>query len=157
MNIINPTPSKNGDEILRITSEDKQLIGKISEKQLNYFKYKQEVKLIDKNNHIYYGTIQSIGEIPITSNSKTSLYQIIIKASQTFPIGSHFKVQPNHENYEVPKSSLIEKEYVFILKNGNLVKRKIKYTTSKNAGYMIVTQGLNIRDKVVKNPKNLEK
>ncbi|QDA66925.1 hypothetical protein FH487_10265 [Staphylococcus epidermidis] len=52
----------------------------------------------------------------------------------------------------LPTSAIVQKRYVLILKNGKITKREVTYKKSLKSGYINITKGLLIDEKVVKNP-----
>ncbi|MCH8665747.1 MULTISPECIES: HlyD family efflux transporter periplasmic adaptor subunit [Staphylococcus] len=151
--INNTTPSKENDIILTITSEEHIIVGDLPETFRNKFKIDEEVTLLTSNNQQFYGKINSISPIPKAYHTKNSVYRVIIKSDKNCPLGTHIKVAPYHTTFELPQSVLIQKDCVLISKNNKLIKREVKYTKSSKKGYIIITQGLNINDRVVRHPE----
>jgi len=51
-----------------------------------------------------------------------------------------------------PIKSFTIKNYVLVIHNKKIIKRNIKYIKSKKSGYIMVSNGLNIGDKIITHP-----
>ena len=80
-----------------------------------------------------------------------SYYDILLSTQPNHQIGTHFKIKLASNDIELPTSAIVQKRYVLILKTENY-KREVTYKKSLKSGYINITKGLLIDEKVVKNP-----
>ena len=96
--------------------------------------------------------IKEISNIPSKIKNGVSYYDILLSTQPNYQIGTHFKIKLASNDIELPTSAIVQKRYVLILKNGKITKREVTYKKSLKSGYINITKGLLIDEKVVKNP-----
>lgn len=122
---------------------------------------------LDSSNKNIKGKIQSIDDLPtnmedeksskniekITENKDQPKYIVTIsKLNQKVRAGYTGQVNIPLNMIEIPKNSIVDKTYVFIVnKDGNVRKRKVKVV--RNGNKIIAEHGLKSGDRVIEKPK----
>ena len=141
---INSIPSKPNEKILQINSDERIIRANISESELNLLKINQNISVTSSDHTQFTSKIKEISNIPSKIKNGVSYYDI--------SLGTHFKIKLASNDIELPTTAIIQKRYVLILKNGKIKKREVTYKKSLKSGYINITKGLLIDEKVVKNP-----
>ena len=124
----------------------------ISESELNLLKINQNISVTSSDNTQFTSKIKEISNIPSKIKNGVSYYDILLSTQPNHQIGTHFKIKLASNDIELPTSAIVQKRYVLILKNGKITKREVTYKKSLKSGYINITKGLLIDEKVVKNP-----
>ena len=149
---INSIPSKPNEKILQINSDERIIRANISESELNLLKINQNISVTSSDNTQFTSKIKEISNIPSKIKNGVSYYDILLSTQPNHQIGTHFKIKLASNDIELPTSAIVQKRYVLILKNGKITKREVTYKKSLKSGYINITKGLLIDEKVVKNP-----
>ncbi|WP_261007447.1 efflux RND transporter periplasmic adaptor subunit [Staphylococcus haemolyticus] len=152
--ILEAHPSKLNTKIMQINSEKHIIRANITESQLEHIKVNQDVNVTRNHSKLFTGKILSIIQIPYKVEKGESIYQVDISTQDQYPLGRHFDIDVGTSKIELPKNSIYENYYVLITQNNKIIKRRIEYTKSQNNGYIMVSNGLNIGDKVIVNPSS---
>lgn len=150
--VLHPFPSKSHTEIMQINSDERIIRAKINESQLKRLKNNQLVQVSIKNTRQFEGKILSISSIPYKTELSSSFYYVNISTDPSYPIGYHFDLHLGTTEYELPNKVIYNKNYVLVIHNKKIIKRNIKYIKSKKSGYIMVSNGLSIGDKVITHP-----
>ena len=150
--VLHPFPSKSHTEIMQINSDERIIRAKINESQLKQLKNNQLVQVSIKDTRQFEGKILSISSIPYKTESSFSFYNVDISTDPSYPIGYHFDLHLGTTEYELPNKVIYNKNYVLVIHNKKIIKRNIKYIKSKKSGYIMVSNGLNIGDKIITHP-----
>lgn len=149
---INSIPSKPNEKIVQINSNERIIRANISESELNLLKINQNISVTSSDNTQFTSKIKEISNIPSKIKNGVSYYDILLSTQPNYQIGTHFKIKLASNDIELPTSAIVQKRYVLILKNGKITKREVTYKKSLKSGYINITKGLLIDEKVVKNP-----
>lgn len=150
--ILHPFPSKSQTEIMQINNDERIIRATINESQLKQFKNNQLVQVAVKNTKQFEGKVLSISSIPYKTEASSSFYYVDISTDPSYPIGYHFDLHLGTTEYELPDKVIYNKNYVLVIHNKKIIKRNIKYIKSKKSGYIMVSNGLNIGDKIITHP-----
>ncbi|MBA9874831.1 hypothetical protein D7S79_35320, partial [Ralstonia insidiosa] len=149
---INSIPSKPNEKIVQINSNERIIRANISESELNLLKINQNISVTSSDRTKFTSKIKEISNIPSKIKNGVSYYDILLSTQPNYQIGTHFKIKLASNDIELPTSAIVQKRYVLILKNGKITKREVTYKKSLKSGYINITKGLLIDEKVVKNP-----
>ena len=149
---INSIPSKPNEKIVQINSNERIIRANISESELNLLKINQNISVTSSDRTKFTSKIKEISNIPSKIKNGVSYYDISLSTQPNYRIGTHFKIKLASNDIELPTSAIVQKRYVLILKNGKITKREVTYKKSLKSGYINITKGLLIDEKVVKNP-----
>ena len=149
---INSIPSKPNEKIVQINSNERIIRANISESELNLLKINQNISVTSSDHTQFTSKIKEISNIPSKIKNGVSYYDILLSTQPNYQIGTHFKIKLASNDIELPTSAIVQKRYVLILKNGKITKREVTYKKSLKSGYINITKGLLIDEKVVKNP-----
>lgn len=154
VSIINPHPAKTDDKVVQIDSEERVIHANISESEVNLLKINQNVSITTSDATQFISKVKSISMIPSEVKNHISYFQVVLTTQAKYPIGTHFKISLISNDIELPQSSIVDNKYVLVIHNKKIVKREINYKKSSKSGYIIVTSGLSINEKVVKSPSS---
>ena len=111
------------------------------------------------NEKCYKGEIISIGAEAIAISNATICLPVTVKIinpdkdlKPKFSIKAKINVSTN-DVVSIPKEAVIDDSYVYVISNSIATKRSVKCKVDTDVVY--VTRGLNVGEKVVLNPKNL--
>ena len=152
--ILHSFPSKPHTEILQINSDERIIRATINESQLKQIKNNQLLQVAIKHSKQFEGKVLSISSIPYKTEPSSSYYYVDISTDSSYPIGYHFDLHLGATEYELPDKVIYNKNYVLVIHNKKIIKRNIKYIKSKKNGYIMVSNGLNIGDKIVTHPSS---
>ena len=147
---INSIPSKPNEKIVQINSNERIIRANISESELNLLKINQNISVTSSDNTQFTSKIKRNFEYTIKNKNGVSYYDILLSTTN-HQIGTHFKIKLASNDIELPTSAIVQKRYVLILKTENYKKRSNIQKEFKS-GYINITKGLLIDEKVVKNP-----
>nr|WP_235851329.1 efflux RND transporter periplasmic adaptor subunit [Staphylococcus petrasii] len=150
--LLNEFPSKPQTKIMVINSDRRVIRAIVNESQLKQLKIKQNVNVTSNHSKLFTGNIRYISPVPSKIIKKESFYRVDISSDDQYPIGRHFDIDIGSAYFELPKSVIYKDHFILITHNNKIIKRSIKYIKSQKSGYIMVSNGINIGDKIIVHP-----
>ncbi|UDI78983.1 efflux RND transporter periplasmic adaptor subunit [Staphylococcus taiwanensis] len=154
ISLLEPFPSKRNTKIMQINSNKYIIRANITESQLAHIKVNQDVNVTFNHSKLFTAKILSISSVPFSVEKGESIYHVDISTQDHYQIGRHFDIDVGTSEFKLPDNVIYEKYYVLVTQNNKIIKRKINYTKSHQNGYIMVSSGLNIGDKVILHPSS---
>ena len=157
LTLTNEHPSKAGEPILSIYSEHKVIKLTLNEEELPLIKEQQTLKIHDQQHQTFKSKVQQVNAFPqnYQSKARTSTYEVQLSTKARYPVGTHFSIEIPRQTIQIPTSALYKKDSVLVKRNNRFIERKIKYYKTVKQNEIIVTEGLNINEKIAKNTKDV--
>nr|WP_229716384.1 efflux RND transporter periplasmic adaptor subunit [Staphylococcus pragensis] len=150
--LLNEFPSKPLTKMMVINSDRRMIRAIVSESQLKQLKVKQNVNVTSNHSKLFTGNIRYISPVPSKITKKDSFYRVDISSDDQYPIGRHFDIDIGSAYFELPKSVIYKDHFILITHNKKIIKRSIKYIKSQKSGYIMVSDGINIGEKIIVHP-----
>ncbi|GCF94892.1 RND transporter [Enterococcus florum] len=162
----------NSVPIVQIISSDVTIQGTVTEYDYDRLAANQQVtiKPVTSEEEIS-GTITQIDQLPESpavasaqgmtggaTAASVSNYHFTVKPEKVLQYGYNVQITLPLDEIRLPKNSVVKEEdkrYVFVHRNGKIHKTEV--TTEERDGYLVVTDGVKEKDRIVANPdKNLK-
>ncbi|MCU5746892.1 efflux RND transporter periplasmic adaptor subunit [Staphylococcus sp. SQ8-PEA] len=155
--ISNEHPSKPKENVLAIYSDKRVIRASLDETQLPLINKHSSLIVKDNNLNKFTSKVTDISYIPTNYNKQnsTSTYDIQLTTDNKYPIGTHFKIEIPTNLIKIPRTALYNDHSVLVKRKNRFIERKIKYNKTDEKNKIIVTEGLNINEKIAKNTKDV--
>nr|WP_279390496.1 MULTISPECIES: HlyD family efflux transporter periplasmic adaptor subunit [unclassified Staphylococcus] len=150
--LLDAFPSKSSTKVMVINSDRRVIRAMVSESELKHLKIKQNVNVTSNHSKLFTGKILYISPVPSKIAKKTSFYRVDITSDDQFPLGRHFDIDLGSGYFELPKSVIYNDHFILLIQNNKIIKRSVKYIKSQKNGYIMISDGINIGDKIIVHP-----
>ncbi|WP_179190412.1 biotin/lipoyl-binding protein [Candidatus Enterococcus mansonii] len=150
--------SDNSKPVIVLYSNDLLIDTSVTEYDVEKLKSDQEVTVASTNqSRQVSGKINFVGTIPVSEDTVVSNYKVQATLNEPIPLGYSVQVKVPQNEVNVPAKVVLDdkdQKYVFKYVKGKASKTKVKAEVMD--GYTRITEGLQIGDKVIENPKGVK-